>query len=72
MHVLRKGGDETTPLVGDEGYLGIWVISLFEDAKPRKASVNCVISQGSKPTTPFRGPSPIGKPISQYSGLTQC
>lgn len=72
MHVLRKGGDEATPLVWEEGYLGIWVIHLFADVKQRQASVNCVVSQGSTPTTPFRGPSPIGKRISQYSGPSQC
>lgn len=38
------------------------------------ASVNhpIPVSQGSTPTTPFRVPSPIGKPISQYSEPVQC
>lgn len=62
MHVLRKRGDEATSLVWDEGYLGIWVTCLFADAKQRQTPVGRLASQGSTPTTPFRGPS-IRKPI---------
>lgn len=38
------------------------------------ASVNhpIPVSQGSTPTTPFRVPSPMGKPLSQYSEPAQC
>lgn len=57
--------DEATSLVWAPGDMPIYRCQA-------KAGKNHLASQGSTPTIPFRRPSPIRKPVSQYSGPAQC